>query len=40
VPGAQLTQPNGFTELTPRGVPTGSLATDIDDHGRVIGFIL
>jgi hypothetical protein len=29
-----------FTELTPRGVPTGSLATDIDDRGRVIGFIL
>jgi hypothetical protein len=29
-----------FTELTPRGAPTGSLATDIDDHGRPIGFVL
>jgi uncharacterized membrane protein len=29
-----------FTETRPRGAPTGSLATDVDDRGRVIGWVL
>ena len=29
-----------FTEIRPRGAYTGSLATDVDDRGRVIGWVL
>jgi uncharacterized membrane protein len=29
-----------FTEIEPRGVPTGSLATDINDEGRIVGWLL
>ena len=30
-----------FTEITPRGAPNnGSLATDVDDSGRVLGYII
>ena len=29
-----------FTEIEPRGVATGSLATDINDDGRIVGWLL
>jgi hypothetical protein len=29
-----------YTEIRPRGAPTGSLATNIDDRGRIIGLVL
>jgi hypothetical protein len=30
-----------FTEIRPRGAPgNGSLATDVNDRGRVLGYIL
>jgi uncharacterized membrane protein len=28
-----------FTKLTPRSAPTGSIATDVDDGGRVLGWV-
>jgi hypothetical protein len=29
-----------FTEIRPRGAPTGTLAMDIDERGRVLGYVL
>jgi uncharacterized membrane protein len=29
-----------FTEIEPPGVPTGSLATDINDDARIVGWLL
>jgi uncharacterized membrane protein len=35
-----LLEDGRFTEIKPRGVVTGSLASDINDHGRIVGWIL
>jgi uncharacterized membrane protein len=29
-----------FREIEPRGAPSGTLATDINDRGRIVGWIL
>jgi uncharacterized membrane protein len=35
-----LLEDGRFTEIEPHGVPTGSLAADINDRGRIVGWIL